>query len=203
MATTGQGIRWRRVVVAVVAVLVLGAAVYAIASMAGFSLAPYPRIVGQNCGAVNSGDSTVSYDPDEAEQCLWQAYTVCQTATLVFTSHGVDIGVVHVVSVQRINGGCAVTDAAQGYSDNGGGSRSRVTTYQCRLRRGGRCLHAATATGAGGPRLRHHQRRDPRLLPIRGARPRQREQFRGRRGVLLAGVRRRVPARGDADLYHQ
>jgi hypothetical protein len=132
VASEKRTARWRGWVIALVAVLVVGGVAYEIAVTTGFSLTPYPRIVGKNCGQAFSGyGGTTSVDPDQAEQCFWNAYATCQTATIVFELHGVDTGETHAITVQRRDTNCTLTDAVQGFSDNFGGSRSRVTTYRC------------------------------------------------------------------------
>lgn len=107
-------------------------------------------IVGRNCGAVHKGAQVIG-DPRGPENCLWQAWTRCQTATLVYTEFGVDTGETHTVTVQPGQTSCVVRDAAQGYSANGGGSRSEITTYTCagleRAPDGGLAVHACGGEG--------------------------------------------------------
>jgi hypothetical protein len=87
-------------------------------------------VIGRDCGAVSKGARVVG-DPSGPEGCLWQAWMGCQSATLVYTTFGVDTGKTHTHTVQPVKGACEVQDAVQGYSANGGGSRSLIVTYAC------------------------------------------------------------------------
>lgn len=133
--------------------LLAGVALIAIAlGLAGCSLgvgASAP-IVGHNCGTVHKGAEVVG-DPSGPENCLWQAWTRCQAATLVYNHFSVDTGETHTVTIQPAQNGCVLRDAAQGYSANGGGSDSLITTYTCaglqRAPDGGLLVHACGGEG--------------------------------------------------------
>lgn len=135
-------------VVLVVAVVLL---VFLRVSGCGAALL-FPPIAGQNCGEASSGDPTVSYDPGKGELCLWQAYIRCRTATLVFDSRNVDVGISHAITVQPATTGCEITDSVQAYSAGHlFESRSSVTTYHCtRLQQqsGGLLLTGCGAEGS-------------------------------------------------------
>ena len=135
---------------AVPVVGLMGVALLALCAGLAACGAGTPAVVGQNCGTVSKG-FRVAGDPSGPEDCLWQAWTRCQPATLVYTVFGVDTGDTHTVTVQPNNGGCEVRDAAQGYSANGGGSRGLITTYTCagleRAPDGGLIVHACGGEG--------------------------------------------------------
>ena len=109
-----------------------------------------PPIIGKNCGSVHQGFRVVG-DPSGPENCLWQAWTRCQTATLVYLYSGVDTGDTHTITVQPAGSACGVSDAEQSYSANFGGSESSTTTYTCasleRAPDGGLIAHACGAEG--------------------------------------------------------
>src|SRR5260221_11337227 len=94
---------------------------------------PPPPIIGRNCGLVTYRvglDPLAVSDPDEAESCLWQAYTTCQTATVVYVEAGFDTTDTHTITVQSKGGGCAVTDVMQ--FQNAGSSNGPTTqAYAC------------------------------------------------------------------------
>lgn len=150
MAQVRQGVKWRRWLRLGLAALVVGTALVAFAWLAGWSFSPFPQIVGQNCGEASSGDIRLSDDPDQGEHCLWQAYTSCRAATLVFRFQYIDFGSVHAITVQPHGGACAFSDSVQGFSENFGGSKSSVTTYQCaglQQQNGGLLLSACGKAG--------------------------------------------------------
>jgi hypothetical protein len=67
-----------------------------------------------------------------AEVCLLHAATQCTAATLTYTEILVDVGTIHLFTVTpQFIGRCTITDKAQAYSANGGGSRGPPTTYTC------------------------------------------------------------------------
>lgn len=131
IATRSRTRRVRRWMGAALAVLVAGAVIVAIFWFAGTRSAPFPQIIGQQCGEVTAPTAaSSSWDPDEAELCLWQAYRMCRTATLVFSEPALDFGgSVSAITVQPPHGGrCGLTDAVQGNCSRAGCS---VTTYRC------------------------------------------------------------------------
>jgi hypothetical protein len=90
-----------------------------------------PKVIGQDCGHVSIGAvAHVSSNSSAAENCLWQAWTKCQTATLVLTQFGVDTGVTHWITVQPAHGACQVTDTAQYYMVPARLNQP-ATTYTC------------------------------------------------------------------------
>src|SRR5260370_16480896 len=79
---------------------------------------PPPPIIGRNCGLVTyrvGPDPLAVSDPDEAENCLWGAYTTCQTATVVYDEAGVDTTDTHTITVQFKNGGSSLSDVAHAH----------------------------------------------------------------------------------------
>jgi hypothetical protein len=92
---------------------------------------PSPPIIGRNCGLVTyriGPDPLAVSDPDEAESCLWQAYSTCQTATVVYDEAGTDTSDTHTITVQSKTSGCVVSDVAQGFTIVADAS---VETYTC------------------------------------------------------------------------
>jgi hypothetical protein len=92
---------------------------------------PPPPIIGRKCGLATYRiglDPLGVSDPDEAENCLWQAYTTCQTATVVYDEAGVDTSDTHTITVQSKSGVCSVSDVAQYYMGNNGPT---TRTYAC------------------------------------------------------------------------
>lgn len=109
-------------------VLVFVVSLCALANYIVQPFTPFPQIIGHNCGEAIS-IAPQSYDPDQGELCLWQAYTSCKTSTLVFVFRGVDTGVTHAITVQPRSGGCAVTVTSQWYTAKYGGRA--ITTITC------------------------------------------------------------------------
>lgn len=115
--------------------LVLGIACVGCAWITG--LIPPPQtyhltIIGQNCGTVYLG-SPQPYDADNGEQCLWDAYVSCRTATLEVAAEGVDAGWDEGITIQRQRKNCVVSETVIAW---GGGklfaqSAERFSTYQC------------------------------------------------------------------------
>jgi len=70
-----------------------------------------------DCGKILShANSIAPIDKAAAQQavnCFYQAYQKCQPATLMFTSFGVDTGVIHHFAVKNANGSCAISDGWQ------------------------------------------------------------------------------------------
>lgn len=134
-----------------IAVLMACAAPCALARLSGWYFTPFPQIAGQNCGrAMND------YDPDQAELCLWRAYTACRAATLVYISQGVDSRSTDVITVQPKSGGCAVMDIRQGTNRFFPTNivPAPLMTYQCagmRQQNGGLLL-----SGCGGKRIDYY-----------------------------------------------
>jgi hypothetical protein len=89
-----------------------------------------PPVIGQNCGHVSEGANVVG-SASYPEDCFWQAWARCATATLIFTHFGVDTGVTHTLTIQPRNGACALADAAQGYFASGTGRVYPVNVYAC------------------------------------------------------------------------
>jgi hypothetical protein len=95
---------------------------------------PPPPLIGRNCGLVTyrTGlDPLAVSDPDEAESCLWQAYTTCQTATVVYDEAGTDTSDTHTITVQSKSGACAVSDVAQSYGPSSGNNGPTTQAYAC------------------------------------------------------------------------
>jgi hypothetical protein len=110
-----------------------------------------PKVVGQNCGHVSAGTTPfVSSNSVTAENCLWQAWTQCRTATLVLTQFSVDTGVTRWITVQPARGACVVTDTVQHYMVPARQNQP-VTTYTCaglaRSPDGGLLVHSCGADG--------------------------------------------------------
>jgi hypothetical protein len=63
---------------------------------------------------------------------LLHAGTQCTAATLTYTEIVVDVGTIHQFTVTpHFIGKCTITDKAQPFSANGGGSTGPPTTYTC------------------------------------------------------------------------
>ena len=78
---------------------------------------PTTALKAQDCGSVHTIRLlVVPTDQSKAKQienCFWQAYQQCRPATLVFSSSGVDAGVIHNFSVKSANGTCMISDGVQ------------------------------------------------------------------------------------------
>lgn len=90
------------------------------------------KIIGQNCGTVYLGGSQ-TYDADNGEQCLWDAYISCRTATLEAVAQGIDAGWDGGITIQRQGKNCAVSIVVIA---SGGGklfaqTAETLSTYQC------------------------------------------------------------------------
>jgi hypothetical protein len=72
-----------------------------------------------DCGKIQSrADGIAPIDKVAAQQavnCFYQAYQKCQPATLMYSTFGVDAGVIHHFAVKNVNGSCAVSDGWQHY----------------------------------------------------------------------------------------
>jgi hypothetical protein len=72
-----------------------------------------------DCGKIQSrANGIASSDKAAAQQavnCFYQAYQKCQSATLMFSSLGLDAGVIHHFAVKNVNGSCAISDGWQHY----------------------------------------------------------------------------------------
>jgi hypothetical protein len=77
---------------------------------------PAPAV---NCGQIQSRANGIApankAAAQQAAQCFYQAYQKCQPATLVYSSIGVDAGVIHNLAVKNANGSCTVSDGWQHY----------------------------------------------------------------------------------------
>lgn len=51
----------------------------------------------------------------QVEQCFYQAYKQCHSATLIYDINGLDAGTIHNFSVKSANGTCTITDGFQHY----------------------------------------------------------------------------------------
>ncbi len=84
----------------------------------------------QQCGQVVVPDGR---QPDatagQAENCFWQAFQQCQSATLMVTMMGVDAGVNHTFTVSRNGSACVVKDASQTYAAPN--HQGQLMTYTC------------------------------------------------------------------------
>ena len=82
---------------------------------------PTPTRLAQtvDCGKIQSRANGIAPSDkaaaQQATQCFYQAYQKCQPATLVFSSFGVDAGVINNLAVKNANGSCAVSDGWQHY----------------------------------------------------------------------------------------
>lgn len=128
-----RGLVWR--VVASVAALLLIAGACSVWFWNTVASQNYtPQIVGQNCGQVAAGRMLLIgeqvQDLDDGEACLWQAYTTCKTATLVYVIQGVDTEAKHTITVRPKSGACAVADILQSYAASLG-ARSSHSDFDC------------------------------------------------------------------------
>jgi hypothetical protein len=71
----------------------------------------------QNCGVIHTMRlMVVPADQNHAkstEDCFWQAYQGCHTATFTYFQASVDTANIHTFSLQSQNGQCVITDALQ------------------------------------------------------------------------------------------
>ncbi|MGH2508254.1 MAG: hypothetical protein ACRDHZ_12760 [Ktedonobacteraceae bacterium] len=71
----------------------------------------------QQCGTVHTMRSlVVAMDWNMAtgvEDCFWQAFQQCSSATLVYTQSDVEASTIHTFSLQSRNNTCKITDSVQ------------------------------------------------------------------------------------------
>lgn len=72
-----------------------------------------------DCGKIQSHPNGIAPSDkaaaQQAENCFYQAYQKCQPATLMFSSQGLDAGVINHFAVKNVNGSCAISDGWQHY----------------------------------------------------------------------------------------
>ncbi len=70
-----------------------------------------------NCGAVSTtlNGRVVDATALTTENCFAQAFKTCAPATLTFSSHGIDNGTIHGLTIGSQAGKCMITDAQQSY----------------------------------------------------------------------------------------
>lgn len=72
-----------------------------------------------DCGKIQSRANGIAPSDKAAAQqavnCFYQAYQKCQPATLMFSSSGIDAGVIHHFAVKNVNGSCSISDGWQHY----------------------------------------------------------------------------------------
>ena len=72
-----------------------------------------------DCGKIQSSANGIAPSDkaaaQQAENCFYSAYQKCQPATLMFSSLGLDAGVIHHFAVKNVNGSCAISDGWQHY----------------------------------------------------------------------------------------
>lgn len=85
----------------------------------------------QQCGSVQitEGLQKVSSNATQAENCFWQAYQQCQTATLMVTMMGIDAGTTRTFALSPNGNACKVQDTVQYYVVPKGNSPAK--TYTC------------------------------------------------------------------------
>ena len=70
-----------------------------------------------DCGKIQSlANGIAPSDKAAAQQavnCFYSAYQKCQPATLVFSSFGIDAGVINHFAVKIVNGSCTISDGWQ------------------------------------------------------------------------------------------
>ena len=72
----------------------------------------------QNCGQITVvGNGTLLNAPQarQAANCFWHASQRCSSASLLFTTRGIDAGVNRTLTVSRQASGCTITDGVQHY----------------------------------------------------------------------------------------
>ena len=79
-----------------------------------FVIPLYPAAVGQGCGRIFIMQDEVRSDPPDALRCFWQAYTICQPATLIVDSATIleprnVAGGTMFITFQPLGGVCAVS----------------------------------------------------------------------------------------------
>lgn len=113
-------------------VALLGTALVACGSPSASGQGSITPVPNGACGTIQlrGGATVLSSTPPQAETCFWQAYTRCQSATLVVNSIGVDAGTDRTFSVKRsTSGSCTISDKAQTFvAPTSGG---HVNTYTC------------------------------------------------------------------------
>jgi hypothetical protein len=90
-----------------------------------------PLPVAQRCGTVQvrANGLVNGAAARQAENCFWQAFQVCRTATLVFQKMGVDTVLTRTFTISSANGRCSISDTVK----NGGPDAVPVParTYTC------------------------------------------------------------------------
>lgn len=121
-----SGFAWRTLTSAGVVVVLLAA--LGLAACGGASAGAGG---GGDCGAVHSAaGGAFTQGTSAVEDCFWQAYSNCQSATLTFSEMGVDTTNTHTLTIQPGSGGhCSLTDSVSFFQASGG---FRTThSYQC------------------------------------------------------------------------
>lgn len=87
----------------------------------------------QQCGAVMTFRSIPSSMNQTmakgAEDCFWQAFQQCQSATLTFTQSDSEASTIHTFALSSEQGSCKVTDQVQHFSPTH--MPQSPTTYTC------------------------------------------------------------------------
>lgn len=98
---------------------VISAGLVACGSNSGVGSTPNPTPTTpaqpQQCGSVQTNPRGTINTPGakQVEDCFWQAYQKCSTATLSFTTTGVDTVLLRKFTIKNNSGQCLVTDAVQ------------------------------------------------------------------------------------------
>lgn len=100
------------------------------------TLSPPPmKVVGYNCGRVYQGDFTGTtnraYDPDQAERCLWRAYTTCRSSTLIANFQWLESSATYAITILPKARRCVVAITERSYGQGVIGTRIIGSVYQC------------------------------------------------------------------------
>jgi hypothetical protein len=102
---------------------------------ASSALPTFVPTFGPTCGNLSAWlalQNTSGTATPQPVTCFLAAYAVCARTTLEFTLQGTDSGVMHTFSLKPLEGGgCLLTDAAQSYSVNFGGSHGQLQQFTC------------------------------------------------------------------------
>jgi hypothetical protein len=130
----GRRTRIARVAVIVCAIIVaaVGAAAAALRSSSPHpSALPHPTCGSAITHFLTGHTQLLSADP-AALSCFVKAARQCRSASLGVTEMGVDTGTDYLFAIKPGGTSCKFTELSQYYSANFGGSRSKVSTVQCR-----------------------------------------------------------------------
>ena len=79
-----------------------------------------PVIVSQDCGKIVTLGPNPPADAsaERVQECFWQAFQECRTATLTITVRGVDTAVQNQLTIEKRGSQCTVTNVEQSFAVN-------------------------------------------------------------------------------------